>query len=320
VIVVGDLGGTSCRLAVYANGKLSRVTVFKSDDFKMFEDVVERYVAENKLRVSAACFGVPGPVVDGVAKLTNLPWIVSERALRRTLNAKRVRLINDFEAVGYGIDTLKRKDVMVLQKGTRVKGGARVVLGAGTGLGAVIIVGAGKSIRVLPSEGGMARLSVQDEVSSRLRTYLERVTGFADAESALSGAGIVRIYDFLRDERVGTESATRREDLRHGDRAAVITDHALRGRDPLCVGTLDLFVSLYGAEAAVLALTALATGGVYVAGGIAPRIIKKLRDGTFVNAFLAYKRMRHVLGKIPIFVVMDELVGLKGAVVVAQGL
>jgi glucokinase len=165
----------------------------------------------------------------------------------------------------------------------------------------------------------MAPLPVQDELSSRLRAYLERVTGFADVESALSGAGVVRIYDFLRDEHVGVESATLREDLRRGERAAVITDHALLGKDPLCVKTLDLFVSVYGAEAAALAVVALATGGVYLAGGIAPRIVRKLRDGTFVKAFVANPRMRRVLEMIPVFVVMDEDVGLRGAAVVAKG-
>ena len=324
LLLAGDVGGTKTAVALFrstASGvRLVREATLPSGEFKSLEAVVRRFLGTRpSVRIAAACFGVAGPVVDGRCVTTNLPWHVAEKSLARAIPAPRVKLLNDLEAAAHGILTLPSRALAPLQEGKARKGNM-VLIAAGTGLGEAILVWDGARHRVLASEGGHADFAPRNDLEIDLLRFLQKEFGHVSYERVLSGPGLHNIYRFLRDTGVAPEPQWLGDRLRSGDPSAVVSEVGLAGGHPLCVTALELFVSIYGAEAGNLALKALAVGGVYVGGGIAPKIQAKLVGGSFLAAFSDKGRYASLLGSIPVRLVLDPRAPLLGAAQVASEL
>lgn len=326
-MLAGDIGGTKTLLGVAECTESQVRTIatrrYESRSWSRLSDVAKEFLAAFPAAargIQAACFAVAGPVIEHEAgqraKVTNLPWEIDSRALARTLGIARVRLINDFQAVGYGIEALRTEDFITLQPGWAHPRGVRAVLGAGTGLGEGLLVWCGDRYEALASEGGHVDFAPADDLQIELLRYLRRKYGRVSAERVLSGPGLAEIRAFLsvREKGGGGTAAAVPDD------PAAISAAALAGADPLAVQALELFVRLYGTHAGNLALTVLATGGVYLAGGIAPKIVAKLRDGAFIDAFNDKGRMRALTETMPVHVVMNPDAGLLGAALIASRL
>ena len=316
-ILAGDIGGTNTRLALFEleGGLLKPVAVeiFPSREFKSLDLIVRRFIEKHKTIIEYACFGVAGPVKSRLSETSNLAWVVDALQLKTELGIKTVELINDLEASAYGIALLEPKDSVVLNDGAPNPGGNAALISAGTGLGEAGLHWEGDHYQPFPSEGGHADFAPRNELEVELFLYLLKQYSHVSFEHVLSGPGLHNIYKFLRDTGRGEEPAWLAEQMRHEDPSAVISHLALNGSCELCVHTLDLFVSIYGSETGNLALKLMATGGVYVGGGIAPKIIQKLRDSTFMKAFVSKGRMRSLLEATPVRVILNNNTALLGA-------
>ncbi len=317
LVLAGDIGGTSTRLAYFdtAGGKLALLIEarFPSREAGSLEEIVGHFALAHGLAAERACFGIAGPVRQGRVRTPNLPWSVDATQLGRTLGIEEVLLINDLEANAYGIDLLGPDDLAVLNAGVADPTGTIAVVSAGTGLGEVVAYWDGTTHRPLPGEGGHADFAPRNELETELLLYLRAAHGRVSTERVVSGPGLLNIYQFLRDARHEPETPAIAEEMRRGDPAAAITRGALSGDCPLCGQVLDLFVSLYGAEAGNMALRVLATGGVYLGGGIAPKIIERLKGPGFMLAFIAKGRLSPRLATIPVRVILNERTALLGA-------
>ena len=325
MILAGDVGGTKTALALFDDERgafqLAREDVLPSREFPSLEAAVRRFLGESFVGpIRAACFGVAGPVVDGRVTTTNLPWHLEDRALEAAMGADHVKLVNDLEAAGHGMLSLAPADFATLQPGDARPGGHRVLISAGTGLGEAILVWDGQRHTVVASEGGHGDFAPRDEREMRFLRFLSRELDHVSYERVLSGPGLHNTYRFLREDGGVREPSWLTEKLAHGDPAAVISEAGLSGRDPVCAEALDLFCSIFGAEAGNLALKAFALGGVYVAGGIAPRIRPKLEDGRFVSAFRAKGRLAPLMGTIAVRLALDPRAPLLGAASIARDL
>lgn len=330
-VLAGDIGGTKTLLclAEYSGGTLSPGLErrYASADFPNLGPMIQSFlktVGDAAAGLSAACLAVAGPVTEEggrqISQITNLPWRLDSQALARDLELPHVRLINDFQAVAYGIDTLPKDELDTLQPGVDQPGALRAVIGAGTGLGQALLVWQGEHYEAYPTEGGHVDFAPTNDTQMALLRYLKQEFPHVSVERVLSGPGLVRIYSFLRDREDGEESQELRRAMRHGDPAAAISAFALDHRNRLADRALDLFVTIYGAQAGNLALSTLARGGLYIAGGIAPKIQERLRQGPFLKAFLDKGRMRHQLEQIPVRIVLNPRVGLWGAALAATRL
>jgi glucokinase len=314
MILAGDIGGTKTDIAVVdPDQHVIARQHFDSRSYASLDDIVREFLSAHPVDIRRACFGIAGPVHGGTVKATNLPWVVDGAALASTLGIDRVLLINDLEATAHGIAALDGQDQISLQLGAQAASGHAAVIAAGTGLGEAGMFWDGQRHHPYASEGGHATFAPQNDVEFELLQYLGRERGHVSWERVLSGPGLFNIYRFLRDTKRRPEAPTLADELRHGDPPAVISRAGIQGHSELCVAALDLFVSLYGSEAGNLALKTYATGGVYLAGGIAPKILEKLTDGTFVRAFTAKGRMQSLLEAIPVRVVVSDKVNLLGA-------
>jgi glucokinase len=316
-VLAGDIGGTSTRLAFFeaAEGKLALLAEarYPSRESGRLEEIVAEFVREHGIVAERACFGIAGPVWQGLVRTPNLPWSVAANELAQTLGLVEVQLINDLAANAYGIDLLEPGDFVVLNKGAADPTGTIAVISAGTGLGEAFAYWDGSAHHPLSSEGGHADFAPRNELETELLLYLRAEHGRVSTERVVSGPGLRNIYRFLRDARHQPESPAVAEEMRRGDPSAAITRAALADECPLCRETLDLFVSLYGAEAGNMALRVLATGGVYLGGGIAPKIIESLKGPGFMQAFTAKGRLSPLLETIPVRVIMNEKTALLGA-------
>jgi glucokinase len=317
LILAGDIGGTSTRLACFDteagfSAPLAECR-YTSREHGSLEEIVALFAGEHGLTVERACFGIAGPVRQGKVRTPNLPWSVDSAVLAGTLGLAGVRLINDLEANAYGISLLALEDFVVLNQGETDPIGTIAVISAGTGLGESFAYWDGSLHRPLPSEGGHADFAPRNELETELLLYLRAEHGRVSTERIVSGPGLRNIYRFLRDARHQPETPTVAEEMRRGDPSAVITRAALAGACPLCGQTLDLFVSLYGAEAGNMALRVLATGGIYLGGGIAPKIIERLKGPGFMQAFTAKGRLSPLLEKIRVCVILNDRTALLGA-------
>jgi len=316
-VLAGDIGGTSTRLA-YFDAACEKLTLiaegrFPSQKFGSLEEIVKRFNGEQGLNSERACFGIAGPVRNGTVRTPNLPWSVNAEDLSRASGIPEVRLINDLEAHVYGIDLLGPEDFEVLSEGLPNPNGTIALVSAGTGLGEAVAYWDGAAHRPHPSEGGHADFAPRTEIEAELLLYLRDAHGRVSAERVLSGPGLRNIYRFLRDVRRFPESPAIAEEMLADDPAAVITRAALSGDCPLCRQVLDLFISLYGAEAGNVALRYLATGGIYLGGGIAPKIIERLKGPGFMLAFTSKGRLSPLLEAIPVQVILNEQSALLGA-------
>jgi len=326
MILAGDVGGTKVHLALYdfERGKLAHVRdeKFPAHAYDGLGEVVTKFLSdgtETGSEVTAACFGVPGPVRDGKLKLTNLPWQLDARELSRSLKIDHLFLINDLEANGYGIPELTANQISVLSEGDAAAVGHRGLVSAGTGLGEAVLVWTGGHHVPIPSEGGHTDFSPRNETEIALLRYLWRqLDGRVSFERVVSGIGLKNIYAFLRDDQKLEEPAWLRERMAEEDPNAVIGEVGEAGTSELCAKTLEIFASAYGAEAGNLALKILATGGIYLGGGIAPKILKTMKSGVFMEAFADKGRMRHLLEKMPVRIILESRAALLGAAAYAE--
>jgi len=322
MILAGDVGGTKVHLALYdfSNGKLeyTRDQRYPAKDYSGLEAIVTEFLGAEK--VTAACFGVPGPVRDGRLRLTNLPWTLDSRELSASLGIDHVFLINDLEANGYGVAELNSDQVYTLSEGDASQAGNRALIAAGTGLGEGLLIWNGRTHTPYPSEGGHGDFAPRDEDEIDLLRFLkQKYNGRISYERVVSGMGLSSIYEFLREVRGMEEPAWLAEKLAGvADPNGVITEYALSAKSEICVKALDMFVSVYGAEAGNLALKLLSVGGLYVGGGIAPRIIEKLKDGTFIKAFTDKGRLSQLLINMPVRVILESRAALMGAAAYAE--
>ena len=324
IVLAGDVGGTKTNLALYdrrGSGLIPvRETSLQSRQFDSLEAAIQRFLESGpRQSVDAACLGVAGPVVEGRCVATNLPWIIDEQALSRAIPAAKVRLLNDLEAAGYGVLVLPAHELRPLQAGVP-KRGSMAVIAAGTGLGEAMIVREGERHVVIATEGGHTDFAPRGDLEEDLLKYLRKEFGRVSVERILAGPGFFNLYRFLRDTGWAKESPEVADKVRSGDPAAVITSRASSDRDPLCVKVVEMFVSIYGAEAGNLALKTLAVGGVVVAGGIAPRIIDWMTTGHFMTAFKDKGRLSPLMDGIPVQVALNAKAPLLGAAEVASTL
>lgn len=317
MILAGDIGGTNTRLAWVAAGgerlSVAEEATFPSREYANLEAVLERFLSSRRFPVERACFGVAGPVRHGRVDATNLPWVVDSRSLAKQLGLERVGLINDLEANAYGIVALEAKDFAVLNAGAADAQGNAAILSAGTGLGEAGLYWDGTRHRPFATEGGHATFAPRGALQTELLRHLLTEFQHVSVERVLSGPGLLHTYRFLRDTGHGEEPAWLAEQMAQRDPSAVIAETALKGKNGLCIQALDLFVAIYGAEAGNLALKIMATGGVFVGGGIAPKILPKLRDPMFLDAFSAKGRMKPLLLAMPVRVILNDKTALLGA-------
>ncbi len=326
MILAGDIGGTNARLALFEtlNGQLQQVTetVFPSRQHSGLDEIVAKFVAQQpaqgKGKPEAACFGIAGPVVNGRSETSNLPWVVESTALADVLRLPQVQLINDLEANAWGIATLQTDDLVGLNLIQGQPRGNQAVVSAGTGLGEAGLYWDGKQHHVFACEGGHTDFAPRNELEMQLLQYLVARFGHVSYERILAGPGLVNVFNFLRDSGRGRPESWVVEEMGKSDPAAVISRAAMQGKCDLCVQALDLFISIYGAEAGNMALKVMATGGVFLGGGIAPKILPKLKGPLFMDAFRSKGRLQRVLDSIPVCVITNDKTALRGAARCAQ--
>ena len=318
MILAGDIGGTNTRLALFESTP-NRLTprdieVFPSPQFSGLPEIVRKYLAKHNQTVEAAAFGLPGAVVDGRVQTTNLPWIVDSRHLAEELHLDRVDLINDLFANAHGIVLLEESDFVVLNQGTASPTGNRALVSAGTGLGeAGLLAEADGGFRPFPSEGGHSDFAPTNELQIDLLRYLFGRFEHVSYERVLSGPGLHNIFDFLRDTKRAEEPGWLADEIKNGDPSAAIAKSAIAGSAEIAVQALDIFISIYGAEAGNLTLKVVATSGAFLGGGIAPKIVAKLKGPTFMHAFTAKGRFQSLLSNVPVRVITNDKTALFGA-------
>jgi len=316
-VLAGDIGGTHARLAVVTlEGGRPRILEehrYPSREYDGLAPIVQEFLRSHRAEPARAVFAVACPVVRGAGRLPNLGWEVDERALARASGIEDTRLINDFDAIGHAIPILGEDDLVPLQ-GTVWHGpGTAAVIGAGTGLGMGMAVIRDTEAEVHSSEGGHADFAPGDELQARLLAFLRDRFGHVSTERVVSGPGLVNVYEFITESGIApTLPATRQAMAGGDDPAAAISERGMAGTDPACAAALEIFVSAYGAAAGNLALTVRADA-VFVGGGIAPRMLPKLRDGTFAAAFRSKGRLGDLLAAVPVLTIVNGDVGLLGA-------
>ncbi len=320
MIIAGDIGGTKTNVALFEPddggvGKPLAQQSFPSARYGSLEDILREFVGQHgQARITHACFGVAGPVVRGHIDATNLAWKVHDVRLAEAIGVPSVRLINDLEATAFGIGELKPEQLYTLNEGEGDRSGHRALIAAGTGLGMAAIYFDGARYHPMPSEGGHMDFAPRNEREFEMLAYMrEKVGGRVSYERVLSGMGIHNIYSFLRDRGYGEEPAWLAEEIESGDASAAISRAALAGRSALAETTLEIFVEVYGAMAGNLALLLKSVGGLYIGGGIAPKIMPKLTDGTFMHNYGDKGRMSGLVESIPVRVILDDKTALYGA-------
>lgn len=322
-LLAGDVGGTNTRLSMLSSDgkKTIRSAVLKSREHATLEAAVREFLGNDKVR--AACLGIAGPVLDGKCNATNLPWVVDERSLERKLRIGRVRLLNDLVAAAYGCLTVPRSKLVRLWGDKYPTGKGNVaIIAAGTGLGEAALVRVDDQHRPLATEGGHTDFAARDDLEARLFAHLrKKLASRVSYERVVSGPGIGNIYGFLvESEGMRETDANRRFLAAAADHNAALTELAVAKRSKPAARALSMFFSLYGAEAGNLALKTLPTGGLFVAGGIAAKLREQLMVSDFITSFFDKGRMRPLLRSIPVALVLDSDVGLKGSALVATKL
>ncbi|MCW5773333.1 MAG: glucokinase [Rhodospirillaceae bacterium] len=326
MILAGDIGGTKTVLGLFEEGgaglRLERETEYPSAAYASLEAMIAEFLKEPaRVPLHRACFGIAGPVVGGRAKLTNLPWVVETRGLAEALQTARIALLNDLQATALGAIHLEPSALHVLNPGKpRSEPATIAVIAAGTGLGEGFLFWDGTRHRPGASEGGHVDFAPRNAAEGELLDFLRaRFGGHVSYERVLSGPGLVHLYEFERRRSGAPEPDWLAPRLANGG-AAAVAEVALAGQDPACVSALQRFAAIYGSEAGNLALKVFALGGVFVAGGIAPKILPALGDGAFMQAFTAKGRFAPLLGDIPVRVVLNPRAALIGAAHFARDL
>jgi len=316
MILAGDIGGTNARLALFdvRNGQFHLVaaSIFPSQKYSGLDEIVTEFVKASGKHPERACFGVAGPVTNGRVETSNLPWVIESQRLANELHIHQALLINDLEATGWGVGALSAHDVVSLNHITGA-GGNQAVIAAGTGLGEAGLYWDGARHHVFASEGGHCDFAPLDDLQIELFNYLRAKFGHVSYERILSGPGLVNVFDFLRDTGRGKVPDWLSEEMKHTDPAAAISAAAMDGKCAMSEQAMDIFVSVFGAEAGNLGLKVKATGGVFLAGGIAPKILAKLATRLFLESFLGKGRLRHLMEVMPVRVITNDKLALLGA-------
>jgi glucokinase len=316
MILAGDIGGTNARLASFQsqNGNLRLISerVFPSREYSELGEIVCKFLNELSARPEVACFGIAGPVHNGRVETSNLPWIIEQSRLAKQIGLPATLLINDLEANAWGIGELSLQDLTPLNS-VRQSVGNQAVIAPGTGLGEAGLFWNGTQHQVFACEGGHVDFAPQGDLQVELLQFLAGRYGHVSYERILSGPGLVNVYEFLRKKEAAEEPPAFAEQTGGSNAAAAISHAALNGTNSLAERALDLWVAVYGAEAGNLALKAMATGGIFLSGGISPKILPKLTGPLFMNAFLEKGRLRPLLEGIPVQVVTNDKAGLLGA-------
>ncbi len=312
-LLAADIGGTKTLMQLStAAGEVILAERYRSADYPAFEQLLSDFLTPISDRGEiVACFAVAGPVRNESARVTNLPWQINSLEIKARFDLKQVLLCNDFEAVGYGIDSLKQEDLLVLQAGVE-HAGTRAIIGAGTGLGQAYLIAGQHGWQVYPTEGGHSDFAPADRTQLRLFEHLLERFGHVSYERVVSGEGLVTIYNFLRDYRQLQENPDCRLAMVNDDGAHAISVFARDG-DPLACEAMEMFFSIYGAQAGNLALTVMPTGGLYIAGGIAAKNLELLEQSNFLKAFNSKGRMQDLMQAIPVRLILQPEVGLNGA-------
>ncbi|MBN1832641.1 MAG: glucokinase [Deltaproteobacteria bacterium] len=317
LILAGDIGGTKTHLGLFQRGKRRPtprvVETYPSSEAPDLETMIRRFFNDHPVSVTGACFGVAGPVEKGRSVLTNLSWTISENKIKRDFKWEHVRLINDMTATVRAIPLLTSLEVASLGKGSLVTDGNIGLIAPGTGLGMALLIQTKNGYVPVPSEGGHADFGPNDEVEVELWQYLNQRLGHVSAEKVLSGGGLFNIYSWLRDSGRFPEPDWLAKNLREKDPAKVITEAATDQEDPLCTEALNRFVVIFGEAAGNLALMGNTTGGLYLGGGISPKILHKLEEGMFLEAFSNKGRFREFLRRVPVRVILNDKAALLGA-------
>jgi glucokinase len=351
MILAGDIGGTKTHLALFdwtiERVEPMRLETFHSADYSSLGEMLEEFLVPPKprtpiddskqandesdmspgvpkpqgpVKIDAACFGVAGPVVENHSHTTNLPWIIDGAALATRFDIPHVRLLNDLEAMAYGILLLRPDELVTLNAGTPPRHKQAIgLIAAGTGLGESILFWDGAKYRPMPTEGGHADFAPNSDIEIELLRYVRSQYLHVSYERVLSGPGLHAIYEFLRDTKKN-EPTWLAEKIKAGDPAAEIASAGLKGEAEIAEQALDLFASIYGAEAGNLALKTMAVNGLYLGGGTAPKLLSKLKDGTFMKAFINKGRYKRLMSNIPVHVVMNQRAALIGAASIAAQL
>ena len=322
MLLAGDIGGTKTNLAVFSSEtgwrKPFAEATFASINYTDLESLVGEFLGQHDFTIDRASFGVAGPVVAGHASITNLPWMMDEQQLQQSLHIPSVRLMNDLDAIAHSVPHLDAQDLYVLNKGQAIPGGAIAVIAPGTGLGEAFLIWDGSQYKAHNSEGGHADFAPANSLQVELLRYLMVRFPHVSFERLCSGKGIPNIYDFLKDSGYAEQPQWLAEQLAATqDRSPVIVNNALDKEHAceLCVATLNTFVSILAAEASNLALKVLATGGVYIGGGIPPRILSYLQNNQFMQAFTHKGRLTPLLTQMPVHVILNPKVALLGAAI-----
>jgi len=321
LLLAGDVGGTKTFLGLFrrsgADLELLRHASYENNRFGGFDSVVAEFLQSGVPGlIEAASFGIACPVIQGRGTLTNLHWVIDSTELAERFSIARVALINDLVATAWGTVVLREDDFFTLQAGTAAPGNSALIA-AGTGLGEATIFRDGHLTLPSASEGGHADFAPRNALEIELLEYLIGIWGHASYERVLSGPGLVNIYNFLKARSTAPERAELTLRIKNEGAAGVISDEALRGGDKNCVDALELFVSLYGAEAGNLALRSMAVAGVYVGGGIAPKVLAAIKKGSFMKSFREKGRFEELLSGVPVKVILNEKAALFGAAVYA---
>ena len=312
--LAADIGGTKTHLILYQKGnKILKDQKYKSHDYDNLEVILKDFTKGVAEPLEKACFAIAGPIQNGKCEATNLPWVVEANKIEKELKIQKVFLINDLEANAYGISTLESGSFFILNEGAVEIKGNQALISAGTGLGEAGLYFDGKVVHPFASEGGHADFGPRDNMEIELLKYLQSKYGHVSYERILSGHGFFELYLFYT-TILGLPKCDRVENrLKESDPSIIVSQEGVSKRDETCFKAVDLFVSIYGAEAGNLALKLLATGGLYVGGGIAPKILERIKNGPFFSSFINKGRFEPLLKKIPVKIILEENTALKGA-------
>lgn len=326
MILSGDAGATKTELALYEQNlkdlKLITSEKFLSREFSSPEEMIRKFLAGKNEFIDSACIGIPGPVDNGKVRSTNLPWELDEKELSGKLNITMFKLANDLECLATSVNFITEDNLIKISNGIVKSKDTqnKVVIAPGTGLGQAALIYGGNGYKVVATEGGHSDFAPSDETEDELLKYLRKKFGHVSYERIASGSGILNIFEFLRSNEKYTVNSELEQKIKAGDPAAVISEEGISGRSVICEKTIDIFVSVLGAQAGNMVLNYKATGGVYLGGGIPFKIINKLKEGKFLKAFLNKGRLSYLPEAAPVYVIKNESAGTFGAAVIASEL